>query len=236
MVDIFINFLKYLETTINPGNPSGILVLFSLAVITDIGIPVPFVLDTVLILTAYHGWTSHNPTWIPVIIIVVILFIGRQVGSGILYLLSRLLGKVFLNWLKCHFPSMGSRLESLGDRLQHWAPMTIATGRLTPGLLQITSVAAGAIRMRYYYFALGIAIASLIYDGILVLLAFIAAHSPRANDPNFTIWLLIALIAVVCILWPLIYVMTQRNARKAARLQATCDQTVRLPRKQQSGR
>jgi membrane protein DedA with SNARE-associated domain len=222
MVESFFALLENLEATFNPGNPSGLLILFFLAIVTDIGVPVPFVLDTILILTAYRAWTAPNPLWIPVILIVVMLFVGRQAGSGILYLLSRLLGKVFLNWLRCHVPSIGSRLESFGARLEHWAPMTVATGRLTPGLLQLTSVAAGAIRLRYYYFALGVAIASLIYDGILVLLAFIAAHSPRADDINFTIWLLVALVAVVCILWPLIFFMTQRTARKTARLQATC--------------
>jgi membrane protein DedA with SNARE-associated domain len=232
MVESFLALLQNMEATFNPGNPSGLLILFFLAVITDIGVPIPFVLDTILVLSAYRAWTAPHPLWIPVILIVVMLFIGRQAGSGILYLLSRLLGKVFLNWLRCHVPSIGNRLESFGARIEHWAPLTIATGRLTPGLLQLTSVTAGAIRLRYYYFAMGVAISSIIYDGILVLLAFIAAHSPRANDPDFTIWLLIALIAVVCILWPVIYVFSQRSARKAARLRATCDQPVRLTRKQ----
>jgi membrane protein DedA with SNARE-associated domain len=68
--------------------------------------------------------------------------------------------------------------------------------------------------MRYKYFALGVALASLVYDGILILLAFIAAHNPKAADADFTIWLLIAMVVIVCILWPLIFVIIQRNKKK----------------------
>jgi membrane protein DedA with SNARE-associated domain len=125
---------------------------------------------------------------------VLALFMGRQMGSAILYLLSRLLGKAFIRWLQRHFPALRAGLDSLGNRLSRWSLLAVVTGRLTPGLLQITSVAAGTIRLRYYQFALGIALSSIIYDGILVLLGFIAAHSPKSNDINFTFWMLIAIL------------------------------------------
>jgi membrane protein DedA with SNARE-associated domain len=212
MIENFKEFLLLLETTFNTANPNGLLVLFFLAVITDIGVPVPFVLDSVLLLTAYNT----GPFSMPVLLIVLMLFFGRQAGSAILYLLSRLLGKVFVNWLKCHFPSWSARLNSYRDRLWRWSPLAIATGRLTPGLLQITSVVSGTIRIRYYHFALGIALASLIYDGILILLAFIARHGPKSTDINFTIWLLVAMVVIVCILWPLVFLFVQRSNKKAA--------------------
>jgi membrane protein DedA with SNARE-associated domain len=223
-MDNFFDFIyhllrsRILEATFSTANPSGLLILFSLAAITDIGIPIPFVLDTILLLTAYRMFVTHNPQFAPVILIVVMLFVGRQFGSGILYLISRLLGRVFINWLKCHVPSIGSRLDTFGVKLRRLAPLVVVTGRLTPGLLQATSVAAGAVRLRYYQFAIGVALASLIYDGILVLLALIASHSPRAHDPNFTVWLLISLVVVVSILWPIIFVVIQRSGKKTSPL------------------
>jgi len=164
-------------------------------------------------LTAYRVLISSHPHWTPVIMIIIMLFIGRQIGSGILYSLSRYFGEAFLNRIIKLFPSVGNGLDSFKTRLTHWASLVVVTGRLTPGLLQITSVASGAIRMRYRDFALGIAMASLIYDGILILLAFIAAHNPKSSDVNFTIWLLIAMVIIVCILWPLIFVVIQRNKK-----------------------
>jgi membrane protein DedA with SNARE-associated domain len=197
-------------------------------VVTDIGIPVPFVLDTILILTAYKAFITPDPVWTPVIVIVLALFVGRQVGSGILYMISRYLGGAFIRWLKCHVPSAGNRMDGLTRRLSHWATLTIVTGRLTPGLLQVTSVAAGTMRIHYGYFTLGVALASLVYDGILVLLGFIAAHSPRATDINFTIWLLISMVIIVCILWPIIFVAANRKEKKLAD-PAVCGSEYRKP-------
>ncbi len=210
MVSSFIALLTNLEATFNPGNPSGLLILFLLAVITDIGVPIPFVLDTILILAAYHS----GPLSVPVLLIVLMLFAGRQLGSGILYVLSRFLGKSFLDWVKRRVPSVGNGLDSFKSRLKRWAPLAIVTGRLTPGLLQITSVASGAVCLRYTDFAIGIALASIIYDGILILLGFIAAHSPKSDDIDFTVWMLIALVITVCILWPVIFIVVRRSSKK----------------------
>jgi membrane protein DedA with SNARE-associated domain len=210
MVENIQAFLSQMETAFSTGNPSGLLILCLLAVIADIGIPIPFVLDSILILTAYHS----GPLSKSALLIVAALFVGRQIGSAILYLLSRVVGKIFLDWLQRHFPSIGSRLDVFKSRLNHWAPLAVATARLTPGLLQITSVAAGAIRLRYSLFVAGITISSIIYDGILILLGFIAASSPKSSDVNFTIWLLISMLIMVCILWPLLFLVIRRRGKK----------------------
>lgn len=229
-MESFFNFLinlpnnlihhRFLEGTFSTNNISGLLILFTLAAITDIGVPVPFVLDTILLFTSYEVFVKGNPHYAPILLIVAMLFLGRQLGSGILYSISRLLGKVFINWLKCHFPSVGNRLDSFKTRLQHWGPLVVATGRLTPGLLQATSVTAGAVRLNYSQFALGIALSSIVYDGILVLLGFITAHTPLSRDPNFTLWLLIALLVIVVILWPLLFILLRRSNKKQ---QSVCD-------------
>jgi membrane protein DedA with SNARE-associated domain len=223
MVETFTNLLNWMQAIFFGGDHNGLLIIFALAVITDIGVPVPFVLDTVLILAAYKVFFEVNQNWLPVILMVLMLFVGRQIGSGILYGLARFLGGGFIGWVERHFPSVGKRLNSFCARPGRWAPLAVITGRLTPGLLQITSVAAGAVRLRYDYFAIGIALASIIYDGILILLGFFAAHSPKADDANFTFWLLIVLMVIVCILWPLLVVMVRRSSKKAAKL-ATASQ------------
>jgi membrane protein DedA with SNARE-associated domain len=224
MVENLLSFLTQMEAAFSTGNPSGLLILCLLAVIADIGIPIPFVLDSILILTAYNS----GPLSKQALLIVATLFVGRHIGSAILYLLSRLLGKVFISWLQRHFPSIGNRLEGFKSRLNHWAPLAVATARLTPGLLQITSVAAGAIRLRYSFFAAGISLSSLIYDGILILLGFIAANSPRSSDINFTVWLLIAMLIIVCVLWPLLFLVIRRMGKKPC-LSANGGKTTNAP-------
>ena len=219
MVTNFTHFIYHLlyqlENTFVATNPRGLIFLFFLAVITDIGVPVPFVLDTILLLTAFKVWINPDPNWMPVAMIVLMLFMGRQIGSGFLYAMFRYPGNAFLGRIGKRFPRIGRRLESFEERLRHWAPLVVVTGRLTPGLLQITTVASGTFRMRYRYFALGIAMASLIYDGILIILAFIAAHNPKAEDADFTVWVLVTMVIIVCILWPVIFVVIRHKKKKA---------------------
>lgn len=203
-----------IESTFSLTNPIPLIVVFSVVLLADIGFPAPFVDDMALLVTSYGTFSKPNPNLTPVLLIVAALFVGRQIGSGILYLISRAIGGAFLNWVKCHIPSVGSKLDSFKARLGRKAVLVIATGRLTPGLLQVTSVVSGAVRLNYYQFALGIAISSIIYDGVLVILGLIAAHSPLARDRNLTLWLLIAMIVIVSILWPLIFVLLQRSKRK----------------------
>jgi membrane protein DedA with SNARE-associated domain len=207
------NFLPFIEQSFSTGNPSGLLILCAMAVVADVGIPIPFVLDTILILRAYDIFRQSTHDVVPLLWMVAALFLGRQIGSAVLYLLSRVLGKAFLNWLRRHFPTFSSRLDSFKCSLNAWASLAICTARLTPGLLQITSVCSGAIRLNYAHFVIGITLSSLIYDGILILLGFIAANSPRSSDINFTIWLLIAMLIIVCILWPLVFMVLSRKSR-----------------------
>ncbi|MBN1191344.1 MAG: hypothetical protein JXA46_16430 [Dehalococcoidales bacterium] len=216
MVDWILAFLTQMEQAFSTGNPSGLAILCLLAVIADIGIPIPFVLDSILVLRAYdilHDYQSASDL-VPVFLIVAALFVGRQIGSGLLYLISRVMGKVFLNWLQRHIPTVGNKLDSFKCHLNAWTPLAVCTARLTPGLLQITSVCSGAIRLNYGHFAIGITLSSLIYDGLLILLGFIAANSPRSSDINFTIWLLIAMLIIVCILWPVVFMLLSRKGRK----------------------
>jgi membrane protein DedA with SNARE-associated domain len=212
MVEFFNNVIIPLMESFSLEKPSGLLILMFMAAVTDIGIPLPFFLDTLLILAAYHASSNY----VPVLLIIFALFVGRQIGSGALYLIARFLGKGFIDWLKRRFPSVGNRLDAAKLGKSRWTWVAIVTGRLTPGLLQITSVAAGTIRLRYDYFVLGVAVSSLIYDAILVVLGLIAAHSPKSDDINFTAWLLISLVIIVCILWPALFYFLHRSAKKSS--------------------
>ena len=203
-----------IESTFSLAHPFGLLVVFSIVIIADIGFPIPFVDDLALMVTSYGIFSKPDPDFTPIILVVAALFVGRQIGSGILYAISRVVGGAFLNWLKRHIPSIGNRLDSFKARLGRYAVLVVTTGRLTPGLLQVTSIVSGAVRLNYLQFALGIALSSIIYDGVLVLLGFIAALSPLSRNPNFAFWLLISMIITVTILWPLIFVLVRRDKKK----------------------
>jgi membrane protein DedA with SNARE-associated domain len=129
------------------------------------GVPFPFVLQGVLFFIGYQITQQAALKLIPV---VVVLVMGRQFGSAIVYFLARFLGKPFVNRIGKRFPSWQSQLDKLKRKLSRQAPVAVAIGRLTPGLLVPTSLTSGAIGLRYEYFALGIALSTVVWDGTFI--------------------------------------------------------------------
>ena len=75
-------------------------------------------------------------------------------------------------WISNKFPSFSERLESLNYKLARKETIAIIAGRLIPGLLYVTTLAAGSLRVKYKQFFIGVAISSLLYDGILIFIGF----------------------------------------------------------------
>jgi len=190
-------------------NPLGFVLLFIVVAITDIGIPLPLVIDSLVILTVYNS----GPLSLSVLTIILVLLAGRQLGSGVLFVITRKLRSRLIPWLSKKFSSFSIRLESLNCKLEHKETMAIIAGRLTPGLLQITTIAAGSLRVKYKQFFSGVAISSLLYDGVLILIGFLASRFPGSNQADYKIWLLFGMILIVTIMWPAIILMS-RNKNK----------------------
>ncbi len=73
MIDWINAALATLAASISVDNPTGLVTIFLLAVSADIGVPLPFVLDTIVFFTTYEiGALS----W-PVLLIILMLWGGR---------------------------------------------------------------------------------------------------------------------------------------------------------------
>ena len=153
---------------VNQGNTVAMITLFFIVTLTEIGIPFPFILDSILFFTSY----SAGPISFSEMIVFSMVFLGRQFGSTVLYWLTRFLGNALINWIGKRFPRIPRNLERLENNLSSHAIMAVAIPRLT-GLLTLVSIAGGTIRMRYSYFVLGVALSSLIFDGALIVLGYI---------------------------------------------------------------
>lgn len=187
--------LSILATSVSVDNPRGLAALFLLAVSADIGIPFPFVLDTILFLTTYQA----GPLSLPVFLIVLMLLGGRQLGSGILYGLSRFLGTKFIDRIGKRFPLLLHNLEQFQNRSGRWPILTIIIGRLTPGLMQVSSVAAGTLHFSYYNLVLAIIVSSIIYDGTLITMGFLARLGLENVDPAHSAWIVVSFTAIIII-------------------------------------
>ena len=194
---------------VNQGSAAAMVTLFFIVALTEIGIPFPFILDSVLFFTSY----SAGPISMQVMIVFLMVFLGRQVGAAVLYWLTRLLGSPLINWIGKRFPKVPSTLERLEKNLSSHAIMAVTIPRLT-GLLTLVSIAAGAIRLRYYYFLLGVALSSFIFDGALIVLGYITRQGFDYLDFTPTAWqVIVALVVIIALVWVITHVLIRRMSR-----------------------
>ena len=137
-------------TAVYQGNAAAMVSLLSLVALTEAGIPLPFILDSVLFFTSY----KNGPLSIQVLIVLLTVFLGRQFGANVIYWLTRFLGNAFISWLGKRYRSLQNNLDRLETRLSSHAVPAVIVTRLT-GLLTLASVASGAVCMRYHYFIVG---------------------------------------------------------------------------------
>ena len=197
-------FAKYYELisqtlgTLTQGNAAALAALFLVLALGEWGVPFPFVLQGVLFFIGYQ--ISHGA--IHVLPLAVILVSGRQCGAAALYWLARLLGNPFAGWFEKRSRRFKGEIEKLKVRLGNRAPVVVAASRLTPGLLVPTSVASGIVSLRYEYFALGVALSAVVWDGTFIALGIVlgqgAQRFPWTNYP----WVIaIGFALVVCLAW-----------------------------------
>ena len=185
--------LSQIMTALNQGNLTALVALFFIVALTEMGIPFPFILEAALFATGYKSGIISSQVGI----VFLVVFLGRQFGAGVVYWLTRLPGNAFIHWLGRRFPSVSRGLTRIETRLGKDAILAIAVARLG-SLLTVASVAAGAIGLRYYYLVLGVALAAVIFDGALLLLA----SGVGTFLPDLPPWaIILGLIVLLVMVW-----------------------------------
>jgi membrane protein DedA with SNARE-associated domain len=201
----FSEVLSQVMNAINQGNITALVALFFIVILTEMGIPFPFILDAALFFTSYESGIISGQVGT----VFLVVFIGRQLGATALYWLTRLPGNAFINWLGRRFPSIPRGLTKIETRLGKDAILAIAIARLS-GLLTVASVAAGAIGLRYYFLVLGVALSAVIFDGVLLLLG----SGMGVFLPHLPPWaIVIGLIVLLAIAWGIHLIWVRRKPR-----------------------
>jgi membrane protein DedA with SNARE-associated domain len=199
--------LSTLATSINLNNPGGLAAIFFITVSCDIGIPFPFVLDTILFFTTYE----EGALSLPVLLIILMIWGGRLLGTGIIYWLSRLLGPRFVDWVGRRSKFLRRNFEQFQNRLGRWTIPVIVGARLTPGLMQVSSVAAGTVRVHYYKVVLAIILSSIVYDGTLIILGTLARLELKNVGPEYSFWIVLGFVAIMAAIFVIIHLIRRRS-------------------------
>jgi membrane protein DedA with SNARE-associated domain len=206
MIEWINGALSTLAASISADNPGGLAAIFGLTVSADIGIPFPFVLDTILFFTTY----AVGALSFPVLLIILMIWSGRLLGTSIIYWVSRLLGTRFVDWLGRRSKFLRRNLEQFQNRLGKWTIPVIAAARLTPGLMQVSSVAAGTVRVRYYKLVLAIVLSSIVYDGTLIILGTLARLGLKDVGPEYSAWIVIGFVGIMAAIFATVHLIRRR--------------------------
>lgn len=206
MIECINQTLSTLAASISVDNPAGLAAIFFITVSCDIGIPFPFVLDTILFFTTYKAGAF---SW-PVLLIILMLLGGRLLGTSTLYWISRLLGPRFVDWVGRRSKFLRRNLERFQSRLGKLPILVVASARLTPGLMQISSVAAGTLHIPHYQVILAIVFSSIVYDGTLIILGTLARLGFSDLGPEYSFWIALGFVAVMAAVFLIIHLIRRR--------------------------
>ena len=207
MIEWINGALSTLAASINVNNPGGLAAIFFLAMSADIGIPFPFALDTIVFFTTYKMGAFS----LPVLLVLLMLLGGSLLGTSIIYWVSRLLGTRFADWIGRRSKFLQRNLERFQNRLGRWTIPVIVAARLTPGLMQVSSVAAGTVRIRYYQVVLAIIFSFIVYDGTLIILGTIARLGLKDVGPQYAAWIVIGFVAIMAAIFAAVHLIRRRS-------------------------
>ncbi|HUW45456.1 MAG TPA: VTT domain-containing protein [Dehalococcoidia bacterium] len=207
MIEWINGALATLAASINVDNPGGLAAIFFLAMSADIGIPFPFALDTIVFFTTY----KMGALSLPVLLVLMMLLGGSLLGTSVIYWVSRLLGTRFVDWVGKRSKFLRRNFEQFQNRLGRWSIPVIVAARLTPGLMQVSSVAAGTVRVPYYQVVVAIVLSFIIYDGTLIILGTIARLGLRDVGPEYAAWIVIGFVAIMAMVFAVIHLIRRRS-------------------------
>jgi membrane protein DedA with SNARE-associated domain len=212
------SLLTYLTSGVNFSHPFTLTVLFILGMVSELGFPLFFSLEIFLFFISFDS----GPLSVPALLVVLMLLLGRELGANVLYLLTRTLGSRFLDWLEKRSTRTMKAVEQFKTRVNKNPTIMVTIVRITPGLLQVPAITAGAIRLKPLSFAEGVALSSVIYDFIFLMLGLSARFIlPHINAQPKT-FLLIGFGCLIVLVWLVLFFAyrhhTTRNKKQKERL------------------
>ncbi len=176
------NFLQPFLSFAGTFSSKLVVVLFFLLIIGEFGITIPYLLETIWLLTGYNLSTGVFP---PIYLVLLLLTTaaGRETGVTLLYYLSRFGSMPLIKLYRKYFdtPSVGKvtdknifSFRALG-RVHYLTPLTVAMGRLL--WLRIPLTLALGARKRLSVLLTGVLLSSLIWDGGYIILGMLGGST-----------------------------------------------------------
>lgn len=162
--------IKEILAGLGSGDPLSWFLVTLLLIFNEVGLPLPIVYESILLYAGY-GLAQNNPGYLAV---AAFGSLGSGLGASLLFFLFFLLGSPILK--SKFFKNHAGKIKALKRELLKREILTVALGRLTPGLLSLTSLTAGILRLNYFKFILGVLLSNLVWAFILITAGFVVGR------------------------------------------------------------
>lgn len=173
-------------------------VIFALAVLMEIGLPVTSpVFEALLIFTGFEVVrTGYFAAALPFL---TVAMAGRLCGSAASYRLSSSLGMSVVRRIGKRIRITEERIEQAKQRLGKLAIPSIIVARFTPGLGLISNIASGTSRIGYKRFLTAVLIHVLAWEALFLTLGAVGGKVSRWFSPQHYPTILIVWIVVMVV-------------------------------------
>jgi len=184
---------------VTAGGVLWLIILFALAVLMEIGLPVTSpIFEGLLIFTGFEVIrTGHIPAALPFL---AVAMVGRLCGSMASYRLSSSLGNTVIDRIGKHIRVTQERIDLVKQRFGTLAIPSIIVARFTPGLGLVSNIASGMSRIGYKRFLTAVLIHVLAWEAIFLTLGALGGKVSKSLNPQLYPTVLVIWIVVMVII------------------------------------
>lgn len=203
-------------------NPTLVVFLFLICSIGEFGVSIPYLLETVWLVSGYNLGNGTLP-FLDLVLLWLVAQIGRQVGATMLYHLGRFSSMPLIKLYHKYFQASlseklsGNSLMPLNflRRVNYLSPFSVALGRLF--WLRIPLTLTLGVKKQLRTLLLGVVLSSLVWDGIYISLGVIVGVNVRLEPFQMILYSLAGLTLLYAVNFAVGRLLRLRTSKNGAR-------------------
>jgi membrane-associated protein len=218
-------FFQQAFTLAGTFNTTLVIFLFIIFFIGEFGICIPYLLETIWLMSGYNFGTGVIPLT-DLLLLWLVAQVGRQAGGFTLSYLGRFGSMPIIKFYNKHFEASVNEKLAENDsqavgffrRINFLSPFSVALGRLIWLRIPITLILGAKRQLKTL--SLGILLASLVWDGLYIFLGAVVGARAAIKPPQMILYSLIGLTLLYALSFAVRHLWKLRTNRKHAREEA----------------
>jgi membrane-associated protein len=218
-------FFQQAFTLAGTFNLTLVIFLFIICFIGEFGICIPYLLETIWLMSGYNFGTGVIPLT-DLLLLWLVAQIGRQAGGITLSYLGRFGSMPLIKFYNKHFEASVNEKLAENDsptvgffrRINFLSPFSVALGRLIWLRIPISMILGAKKQLKTL--SLGILLASLVWDGMYIFLGAVVGAHAAIKPPQMILYSLIGLTLLYAVSFAARHLWKLRTNRKHAREEA----------------